>query len=111
LPPRAAHAHAPRFLCVARRAARARGAEAMALPPGGAMAEDAFAAHRRTAHRVASLVAGGVAAPLVCAPLDVLRTRMQGTCSRAHVLPLPTGCDAVHCLNCASQTLAQRATA
>ena len=27
-----------------------------------------------------ALVAGGVAAPLVCAPLDVVRTRMQGLC-------------------------------
>jgi hypothetical protein len=39
--------------------------------------------HRRTALRVASLVAGGLAAPLVCAPLDVLRTRMQGERPRA----------------------------
>jgi hypothetical protein len=73
----------------AARGARAGGGgeEAMALPPSGAMEEDLLAAHKRTAHRVASLVAGGVAAPLVCAPLDVLRTRMQGACSRALALP------------------------
>jgi hypothetical protein len=35
-------------------------------------------ARRRAAEHLASFVAGGLAAPLVTAPLDVLRTRLQG---------------------------------
>jgi hypothetical protein len=66
----------------------------MELPAAAAAREEegAAAAVRRAqqqhsaeaaAKRLASLVAGGLAAPIVCAPLDLVRTRMQGARARA----------------------------